>query len=310
MRMTDVSGLSEEKVERIFARLTGLPSLPAAVEKLVRLSQTEASPRQFAEIISTDQGLAAKVLRLVNSAFYGLSKPISSLHHASSLLGTKTLKSLVLSVSVMQLFSKGCAGFRPLEFWKHSLATAIAGRRLAQSVRPDLEDDVYVAGLLHDTGVALFAQHLSEEYAIVLRLIEGAGASRRPLRDVEQQVFGTHHAEIGYTQVTRWRLAESVCECIRYHETDAEGVASRVEDPGTREALDLLRLADHWVTRAGFGYLEPLPSEEADLAGELAPWTGRTDAQVGEIVGDLRGELQRVEVLICESERVSVEPPG
>src|SRR5512134_2649146 len=93
----------DERIAKIFKHAPDLPTLPAAVQGLLQLPERDATARDYAEIIGTDQGLTARVLRLVNSAFYSLRVPISSLQHASTLLGTKTLKSMALSVSVMNV---------------------------------------------------------------------------------------------------------------------------------------------------------------------------------------------------------------
>src|SRR6266545_3939684 len=122
----------DPKVRRISFRLTNLPSLPEVVTKVLSLSEKTASTKEFADLIATDQGLAAKVLRLINSAFYSLRSPVSSLRHASALLGVRTLKSMALSVSAIHLFRRPMPPYDPTLFWRHCLAVALAGPKIAR----------------------------------------------------------------------------------------------------------------------------------------------------------------------------------
>jgi HD-like signal output (HDOD) protein len=267
-----------EKLARVLKNLVDIPSLPAPVQRLIQLSDKDATPRQFADLIGTDQGLTAKVLRLVNSAFYSLRTPIASLRHASSLLGTRTLKSLALSVSVMSLFNRGCPGCDPIAFWRHAIGVAMASQKLAALLLPAFEEDLYVAGLLHDAGVALMVQHLPDEYSKVL---EVARAEHRALVVVERERLGASHAEVGYLMAARWKLPPTICECIRLHEDGAGPDAAGATAPEIERAVDLVRFADGWAELAGLGFLAgeapreavmpPLPAWSAVDAEELKP---------------------------------------
>lgn len=275
---------ADEKVAKIFKSLVDIPSLPAAVQRILLLSEKDSTPNQFADLIATDQGLTAKVLRLVNSAFYSLRTPISSLRHASVLLGTRTLKSLALSVSVMSLFNRSCGGFNPLAFWKHSIAVAVASQKMGSLILPTFEEDLYVAGLLHDTGVALMVQYLTQDYALVLRM-----ARARPLVEAEVEVFGVSHADIGYTLANRWRLPAVICDCIRYHETS--GGASKVSNPEIGKAIDLVRFADAWAVRHGMDFLEPLPGA-GESKIELPSWASAASMDVEQVLENLGDEVE------------------
>jgi len=243
---------ADHKLAKLSKGLLDLPSLPLAVERLVQLSEKEPTPRQLADLIGADQGLTAKVLRLVNSAFYSLRSPIASLSHASSLLGTKTLKSMALSVSVMNLFQDP-DGSDPRAFWRHSVAAAIVAQKTGRVLLPQVEEDLYVAGLLHDAGVAILMENLQEDYAA---LLVQARSTSRDLSDLEAEMFGTTHAEVGHVLASRWRLPPLVCECIRLHEEPDDAI--RVAAPGDLEkAVDIIRFADRWATRAGFDFIHP-----------------------------------------------------
>jgi HD-like signal output (HDOD) protein len=281
---------ADEKISKLFRGLADVPSLGEVVEKLLLLSEKDATARQFADIIAVDQGLASKILRLVNSAFYALRTPISSIRQASSLLGTKTLKSLALSVSVIHLFTRRCAGFDPLCFWRHSVATAVLSQKFGAIFWPGTEEDLYAAGLLHDVGVALLVQYLSGDYELVLKL---QAASKRPLCDVETEVLGTHHAEVGWTLAHHWRLPPVIVDAIRHHE-DAPGSAKGVP-PETLEKVDVVRLADRSSQVEGFAYVE----ESAWSAPpRMAPWMAPHEAELQRAIAEIPAEMKEREKIL------------
>ncbi len=250
---------TDDRISKFLKTVCEIPSLDAAVQKLVELSETDASSRDFAALILKDQGLAAKVLRLVNSAFYAQGKSIVSIPHASALLGTKTLKSLVLSVKVAHLMSKAAAGLEPLVFWRHSIATAVASQRLAQLALPAMDEDMYIAGLFHDAGIALLAKHVTDDYAKVLRASRSVG---RNLAQLEEELFGISHAEIGSSLTTRWRLSSVVSDAIRYHETEsAKWVLS---SPENAKGVAIVALADAIAAHVGLEF-DGVPSGPGSL---------------------------------------------
>jgi HD-like signal output (HDOD) protein len=280
---------ADQKLAKLSKGLLDLPSLPIAVEQLIQLSEKEPTPRQLAELIGADQGLTAKVLRLVNSAFYSLRSPIASLSHASSLLGTKTLKSMALSVSVMNIFRDSEGGVDARAFWRHSLAAALVAQKVGMVLLPRVEEDLYVSGLLHDAGVAILMESLGDDYAAALSMARATG---RDLCDVEAEEFGTTHAEVGHMLATRWRLPPLVCECIRLHEEFEDALR---EPPGDLEkAIDIVRFADRWSARAGFDFIRAASAPGAP-ALPLPSWAG-IDLE------DIRPALEKLPLEVAERE--------
>jgi HD-like signal output (HDOD) protein len=284
----------DTKIGRVFSRLTDLPSLPKVVEKLLHLTD-KASTRDFADLIATDQGLSAKVLRLVNSAFYSLRSPISSIRHASSLLGVRTLKSLALSVSVIQIFKRQLPGFDPVRFWRHALAVALAGQKTSERLGLAVADETYIVGLLHDIGIALMVQHYPDDYSrLATPGLEGSGDAL--VR--EDAEFGMSHPEIGFNLATHWRLPALVGVGIRHHHTPRADLPADL-DPDARRLIDVVRFADCWARRNGHSFadydgMDPnLPSEEFEAVG-LPP------EELGSLLGDLGGAIQELENLFFE----------
>jgi two-component system cell cycle response regulator len=233
--------------------------------------------------------LSAKVLRLVNSAFYSLRSPISSIRHASTLLGVRTLKSLALSVSVINIFKKNLPGFDPARFWRHALAVALVAEKAAQRLGFAFPDEVYICGLLHDTGVALLIQHYPEEFSQVASP-ECEGTPVELLR--EEEVFGQAHPEVGFSMANHWRLPALIGTGIRYHHTPPEGLPPKLEPEG-RQLITVVQFADAYARRSGHSFAEmdrldpnaPLPELKLpglDGAG-LAALMGDLDHSIVEL---------------------------
>ncbi len=284
---------SDTKVAQVFNRLTDLPTLPAVVDKLLQLSEKEATFKEFGDLIGTDPGLTAKVLKLVNSAFYSLKSPVSDLSHACSMIGVKTIKSMVLSVSVLQLFKKKCYGFEAPLFWRHSLACALVSRKISTGLgfEPDLIEEAYISGLLHACGIPLFVQFFPDEYSEVLEAVEEG----EDLIELETDYFGAGFPEAGGKVVTHWRLSPRISDTVTWHQSSEENLP---EDLSliTRQLVDVVRVADLWTRRSGLPFIEFIevfPEEEI----ELPQWMNKTEEELKACIGDVMAAVSETEQL-------------
>ncbi len=276
---------TDSKFATIFNRLTNLPSLPEVASKVLRLSEEEASPARLAGLIEADPGITAKVLKLVNSAFYSLRNPVANLSHACSLLGGRTIKSLVLSVSAMGVFKKRCEGFDQVKFWRNSLATAMVSRKTATKVRlGDAEtiEEAYICGLLHAAGVPLYVQFYPDDYAEVIELWAD---TERSLTELEEEEFGAGHPEAGGQLASQWRFPERVVQVIRFHRVPTEEIPEDTE-PDVRRMVDVVRVADFWTRRAGLAF------HDADVIDDSTPaplpdWFPVDEDALAQHLGDL-----------------------
>ena len=324
----------ETRIGKVYNRLNDLPSLPKVVERLLRLSDSGASTREFADLIATDQGLSAKVLKLVNSAFYSLRSPISSIRHASSLLGVRTLKSLALSVSVIQIFKRSLPGFDPIRFWRHALSCALAGRKVSEHVGLPFQDEVYIVGLLHDTGMALMIQHFPQDFARIAggappapagkpaapppQAVPAAAPVPGPAAGaasvaagqtfpegspqelgLEREAFGQHHPEVGFNLATHWRLPPLVGAGIRWHHASAEELPPDLE-PDARRLIGVIQFADFYARRSGHSFAE---FDRIDPAAPLPDLShlGLVTADLGTLVGDLEQSVSEMELLFLDT---------
>lgn len=208
---------SEELKRRVLLKLKDLPPMPQIVFKAREIiSDPDSEMKELASLLESDQAIAAKVLRLANSAYYGLSGKVSSIRHASSLLGYKTLGQLITMAATSQLMGKMLTGYGMTaeDSWEHSLSVATCSKALALECRPDLENDAFAAGLIHDAGKLILEPYVLERMAGFEKYTEGG---RRTMLQAEQKILGFDHAEIGHEVCKHWKIPENIASAIRYH---------------------------------------------------------------------------------------------
>ena len=207
--------LNSKMLVSIVGSLQELPSLPKAYSELrVELSKPEPSVSCIAKIVEDDVGISAKVLQLVNSAFFGLPRDVSNVTTAVTYLGTNILQHLVLSLEVLRTFQpqKAIPGFSIEGFSRHSHMVAQIAARIPK--KGALPGAVVVAGLLHDVGKLVIAERTPDHFA---RAITGAKTEKRPLFEVEEELIGVSHAEVGAYLLSMWGLPYPVVEAVAHH---------------------------------------------------------------------------------------------
>lgn len=223
-RATALEGtLQNEKLMALVARVEILPSLPSLYTDIIRCLQSEdVSMEEVGAIIAKDISMTAKVLKLVNSAFFGLGRRISSPTEAVAYLGADTLKALVLSTNVFSQFqSVRLEGFSVEALWQHSLRVGVAAKVIAklEDAPHNLVDESFVAGMLHDTGKLVLAANFPDQYAAALRFIDAHDPSEC---EAEKEVLGCSHAEIGGYLLGLWGLPVPVVEAITLHHAPSQ----------------------------------------------------------------------------------------
>jgi len=195
-----------------------LPTLPIVAMKVVSLAQNpDVTTKELADTISSDPALAAKILRIVNSPYYGFASQVSTLTRAVALLGLVPLKFLILSFTLVRdLPSKHRenVSFDYIVYWRSSLTVAVAARLLAKKVGFRQAEEAFLAGLLQDIGVLVMTTCLPRAYEKVLQIRK---KYEIPLADAEQRSLATDHTEIGGKLVESWGLPEVLSKPIRFH---------------------------------------------------------------------------------------------
>lgn len=235
-----------------------MPSLSTTVGKVMEIcSRTDASPNELNKVISLDPVLTGQVLKLINSAYYSLVNKVTSLTRAITMLGMNTVKNMALSTAIIGTVA-GAKKSRALptqKFWAHSIGAGVSAKLLGELKGvPIMErEELFLGGLLHDLGKVPFG----DEYIEVLNI---AKFEQLPLREVELDVLGIDHQEVGLMIASKWKLNNVITSCIGSHH-DVHNLASYPKEVSLQ--LALVALGDLYANILDHGYAgNPFPNEE------------------------------------------------
>lgn len=219
--------LHPDTLERILS-CDQLPTLPAVAMRVIELTaNVNVKLDDLAETLQNDQGLAAKILKTVNSSFYGLRKPCSTINQALVMLGLSAVKSLALSFSLVQSVGSAKDGsFDFVPYWRRAIYTGVAAKLVAHRVVPAMEDEAFLGGLLQDVGMVAMYRGLRSEYT---RVLEDAGEDHRQLVKHEIARVELQHPDVGAMLCQRWKLPEELIMPVKYHERPTAATAGFTE---------------------------------------------------------------------------------
>lgn len=225
-------------LKRIIMDTRSLPTLPAVILKLNSLADNDkASVQEMARIVSSDQVLSARILRLANSPSYGFYR-VSTISNAMILLGVNVVKSLALSSSFFEIMEAESVGL-----WEHSLGVGVASSLIARKLGLPECEEIATAGLLHDIGKVIISQKCHEAEA---RIRSGVRGKQLTVQEAEREILGTDHAEVGAWLAKCWFLPDKLSEPIAFHHDVDQAVNHRVKTA-------VVQIADVLVKAAGFG---------------------------------------------------------
>jgi putative nucleotidyltransferase with HDIG domain len=232
-----------------------MPSLPTSVSKVIEVcNQPQTSPNDLNRLISLDPVLTGKVLKLINSAYFTIREPVTSVTRAIIMLGLNTVKNLALSTSIVGIFKgdskDGC--FSMNDFWVHSLATGVTARMLAarQGLPSDTREEYFVGGLLHDIGKVPMMHCFPEEYRHVLKKSQHY---RQPLYSAEKETLGFDHCHVGQIIAEKWRLSDNLSSALSSHHQGELHFLARFSD--IIAAANICAKSFSWGS-AGDGFFE------------------------------------------------------
>jgi predicted Zn finger-like uncharacterized protein len=201
----------------VLRKLKDLPPMPQIVFKAREIiGNPDSEMRQLANLLESDQAIATKVLKLANSAYYGLAGKVSSIRHASSLLGFKSLGQLISMAGTASVLGKSLNGYGldATGTWRHSLMVGTASKVIALEKHPELESDAFAAGLIHDVGKLILDPHVFARKEAFDRCTAGG---RNSTLTAEQRILGFDHAEIGFEVCRHWNIPAGIAEAIKGH---------------------------------------------------------------------------------------------
>ena len=274
------SSIFKRKVEA----LENLPTLPGVVSKLSQMVESPTiSTAQVGEMIGADQVLSAKVLRLINSAFFGFPGKISTVTHALVLLGFNAVKGLVLTASVFDIMAT-----EMLHLWKHSLGVSLAAGIISRRLELKDTEEIIVAGLLHDIGKVALKVEGPDEYDLVAQEV---AESKSLFIVAEDKVLGFNHTKVGEWLSEKWNLPANLSDPITLHHKPKMAKASP-------QATAVVHMSDILVRSLGYGDGgdNAMPILDRDIVKTL----GLSLSDVGEILEEMEGEFIKGEDLIPE----------
>lgn len=227
-----------DAIRKALREVKNLPTLPGIVSKLTRMADDpDTTTDQMGKLISKDHILAAKLLKLVNSAFYGFPQRISSLSSAIVLLGFNVIKSLIISSSIFELMED-----QDMELWEHSLGCAVVCSVLAKRLGVNDPEEVSTAGLIHDLGKVAIKMELPRESEELAAMVKDRKITRLA---AERELLGLDHAEVGGWLAKSWNLPSKLVEPIAFH-----------HDPGNAKEEPLVSAIVHFsdILIRGLGY--------------------------------------------------------
>lgn len=287
-----------KRCDEILKEVGSLPPLPDTAIKLVQvINEPSATVDDLVEAIRYDQAVTSEVLRLCNTAFFGLSRRIDSLSEAMIRLGTVKILQLVMSIYTNSMLAKEQRGYglAPGILWKHSVAVALASSAVAQHVKLPNAGLVFTAGLLHDIGKVVMNEYVAEQFAEIVRVVN---TEKTDFLTAERQVLGCTHEEIGGLVAEQWKLPEPIVCCIRYH-----------HNPGALDTPDSLvdnvYLANCVCLLLGVGLGDDGLCYRADPA--VMERMGLREQDLEQVGAQTLAELKRVESLFAPAHQTGVE---
>ena len=274
-----ISSDQSHVIEEALNQILHIATLPEITMKIIEVVENpESTAQDLNKIISNDPALCARVLKVVNSAFYGLPGQIGSINRAIVLLGLNAVKNIAIAASLSKLFKGGqiSPDFNAMELWRHSTAVAAGSKLIADKMKLNLPDEAFLAGLIHDIGMVVEIQALRPK---LLELLDYKNAKGTTLIKSEQAILGVTHQELGKALCERWKFPHSFACVTGYHHNPLE------LDPSRRTLTCVVHLADVLAAQGGFGYTGTVCSTE--INPEILTVLNLTEAQVQEILESL-----------------------
>jgi HD-like signal output (HDOD) protein len=207
--------------KRILSSLQDLPPMPQVAQKAREvLSNPSSNFADLAKVIEMDQAIATRVLKIANSAYYGLSGKVSSVRQAAVVLGTKTLAEMLNLACSSGILGRSLEGYGldAGDLWTHSLAVAAGSRIIARRVKPELEQDAFVAGLIHDVGKIILDPYILERKEAFQAFVD---KGQETFWDAERHLLGFDHAVLAMEACGKWQIPGHIAKAIQYHHDPA-----------------------------------------------------------------------------------------
>lgn len=255
------------QAKKIASVINSFPGMPGtAVKLLAMIDDPSMRVSQIEKILRQDPGLTANVLRLANSAYFGIPSKVGSIRQAVILLGLKRLIQMVIAACVSAIMDKPVPGYAlpPGELWRHSIAVSVAAEGLVKELKVDAGEEIFTAALLHDVGKLVLGEFVKDDF----KQIETAVSEGIAFETAETNVLGTNHADTGAQVLTNWSLPAEIVNAVRWHHAPENA-------DQTSTMLDIVHVANFMSMMIGVGIgrdgLQHQPSVEVTERLGLEP---------------------------------------
>ena len=244
------------ELEVMIMTASDLPTIPVVATKVMQLIESEnATAEELSKIVASDPAVAARVLKISNSSYYGCQRQIQTLSHAIVVLGFATLKSLIVAASVKQVYQP--YGLTEKMLWEHSFGAGLAARIIAKETRFASEEEAFLGGLFHDIGKIIMNSMNSRQFQEVMQRCYNDGLS---FEDAERQVYSYTHSEVGGLVIKKWNFPDMLMHAVLNHHSFDFGEET---DTFQINLTCVVGLADMFCHKIGIGIREP--EDELDL---------------------------------------------
>lgn len=296
--MNHVNSNRERHLKRIQVTIAKMPSLSTTVVKVLETcNDPRASANDLKRVISLDPVLTGRVLKLINSAYFALGRPITSLTRAIIMLGVNSVKNLALSFAILKnMRSNGsCKAFTTDEFWLHCLGVGVVAKSLAaaKGLSPAEQEEYFVAGLLHDLGKLPLNKQFPEEY---FQVCLSSGKARNPFHLSEDKLLGIDHCKVGAMIAQKWRLGVSLAETLAHHH--------RLDDAteNCRDLVSIISLANQIVIELKIGTAGDYVTDRAML-DQLTDKVGVDYGKLSDFHESVSGEIEKATIFLDIAQR-------
>lgn len=280
-------------VDKALSAVGDIATLPEVTVKIIQIVEDpKSTARDLHDVIKNDPALSVKVLKVVNSAFYGLPGQVASVDRAIILLGLSAVKNIAIAASIARLF-KGkriSEQFSASDLWRHSVSVAVAANNLAKlSPHPVMADEVFVAGLIHDIGTLIERQSFPDEFAEVIRRC--SESPEIDFLECEREVIGADHQAFGVGLTTKWKFPRHLRAAVGFHH-NPEALS-----PELRNMAILIKMADVISCHEKLGFY--LTHQRGQVSPELLEALSISQTQLDEVRAALPEKLQEAEATLA-----------
>lgn len=288
---TETTDCTNEIVAQALSAVGEIATLPEVTIKIIEIVEDpKSTARDLHEVIKNDPALSVKVLKVVNSAFYGLPGQVASVDRAIILLGLSAVKNISIAASIAKLF-KGkriSEHFTATDLWRHSVAVAVAARAIAKcSPHPGLTDEIFVAGLIHDIGTLVERQAFPAEFS---QIVDRCMNNQEDFLEVEREIIGADHQAFGVGLTTKWKFPRHLRASVGFHH-NPESLSVEL-----RNMAMLIKVADILCCQEQIGFY--LTAAGKEIPVELLETLGVTEEQIEEIRSTLQEQVSDAEFIL------------